>query len=204
MAYDFIDQNIVASANVQPHDDDSFYNPVRNQHTGFAFDGSYYRVGVLQPDQPKASWFLEAFGPYRGSTAAFPTYGLILLSPVSLAIYDQKTPVQTAYQLPLWMLFILGDGAILGEGNFALPDNFNGSEQGFTPGSVCYADGVISVTYAPDPGNQQTYTPGDHPLLYDPNASPPYPAPYPIVSTTSSMVVSVDFTQDRVYLDVAV
>src|SRR5271167_3049510 len=106
MAYDFIDQDIVASANIQPHDDDSFYNPVRNQHTGYAFDGSYYRVGVLQPGNPKASWFSEPFGTYRGSTAAFPTYGLILLSPAAMSILDQSTPVLLAGQLPLWMLFV--------------------------------------------------------------------------------------------------
>jgi len=48
MAYDFIDQNIVSSCLVQSYTDDSFYNPVVNQHTGFAFDGSYYSLGVLQ------------------------------------------------------------------------------------------------------------------------------------------------------------
>src|SRR5271156_2147903 len=148
MAYDFIDQNIVSSCLVQSYTDDSFYNPVVNLHTGFAFDGSYYSQGVLQSTHPKASWFTE-FGsnPFRGSTAAFPSYGVILLSPVSLVILDQSKAVQMASSLPLWMQFILGD-------NNALANNFDSSVQGFLPARVIYADGIISVTYTPDAGNQ--------------------------------------------------
>jgi hypothetical protein len=195
MGYDFIDQDIVASVDLQPHDDDSFYNPVRNQHTGYAFDGSYYQVGVLQASAGKASWYSEPFGEFRGSTAAFPTYGLVLLSPAALSILDQSQPVLLASQLPLWMLFILAD-------TYALANNFNGSTQGFLPSGLCYADGVISVTYSPDPGNQQTYSPSQHPVLsLQPSG---YPTPYPVVSAQSSMVVSIDFVQDKVYLDVAV
>jgi hypothetical protein len=188
MAYDFIDQNIVASCTIEKRTDDSFYFPDLgdNQHTGFAFDGSYYRVGVLQPDTPRASWFTEAFGTYRGSTPAFPTYGLVLLSPAALAILDQSVPVLTAGQLPLWMLFVLGD-------TNALANNYNGSVQGFLPRGVCYADGVVSVTYSPDPGNQPNNL--THPILTPLVAPPP---------AQSSMVVSIDFTLDRVYLDVAV
>jgi hypothetical protein len=185
MAYDFIDQNILASTNIQPLDDDSFYFPVRNQHTGWAFDGKYYQAGVLQPGVQPPSWFTEAFSVFRGSTQAFPTYGLVLLSPAALSILDQSTPVKTAPQLPLWMLFVLGD-------NNALANNFNNSNQGFLPKSVCYADGVISVTYSPDPGNQPDNL--VHPILTPPPTPP---------SAQSSMVVSIDFTQDRVYLDVA-
>src|SRR5271168_4849958 len=110
MAYDFIDQNIVSSCLVQSYTDDSFYNPVVNQHTGYASDGSYYSLGVIQPAHAKASWFTE-FGtnPYRGEQAAFPTFGLALLSPVSLVILDQSKAVAVASALPLWMQFILGD-----------------------------------------------------------------------------------------------
>src|SRR5271167_2928670 len=272
MAYDFIDQNIVSSCLVQSYTDDSFYNPVVNQHTGFAFDGSYYLQGVLESTHAKASWFTE-FGtnPFRGSTAAFPTFGVILLSPVSLVILDQSKAVQVASSLPLWMQFILGD-------NNALANNFDSSVQGFLPARVVYADGIISVTYSPDAGNQlylhdtlittitatsvtaniltvtaaTTFAVGQNVVLSgtaetflngetvtvasligpmggpytgftaaftNPNyvknpdtgsatatlpLLPTYPVPYPNIPVQSSMVVSIDFTLDSVYLDVAV
>src|SRR5271157_1233925 len=102
MAYNFIDQNIVSSCLIQAHTDDSFYNPVVNQHTGYAFDGGYYVLGVLDTTHVQASWFTE-FGsnPFRGDQAQFPTFGIALLSPVSLVILDQTKPVSTAEALPL-------------------------------------------------------------------------------------------------------
>jgi hypothetical protein len=259
--YDYIDQNILATTLIQPHDDDSFYNPVRNLHTGFAFDGNHYTLGVVDgPTSPwvtnggnlQATWWSEAqFGnPYRGDQQNFPTYGLVLLSPVSLVILDQAIPVAVATALPLWMQFLLAD-------NNALGNNFNGSIQGFTPSSVCYADGIISVTCVPDAGNQATYalndglfpawspvatyTPGTpsgigwingslvtynsvryqaippvpsttnlnkppatNPDFWVVEITKPYPAPYPIIGTSSNMIVSIDFTADQVFLDVAV
>ena len=191
-AYDFIDQNIVASCLIQPHDDDSFYNPVRLKHTGYAFNGQYYVLGVQQVGHQAASWWTEfsTAGPYRGDQADFPTYGLVLLSPVSLVILDQATPVAQASALPLWMQFLLGD-------NNALANNFNASVQGFLPAGLSYADGIISVIYTPDPGNQQSYLPANHPIY------PPYPTPYPNVGVISHMVVNIDFVQDSVYLDVS-
>jgi hypothetical protein len=272
MAYNFIDQNIVSSCLIQSHTDDSFYNPVVNQHTGFAFDGGYYSLGVLDTTHAKASWYTE-FGSnsFRGEQAPFPTYGIALLSPVSLVILDQTTAVQHAEQLPLWMQFVLGD-------NNALANNFDGSVQGFLPNKVVYADGIISVTYSPDAGNQLyfisngivtatsvasnvltvttssgIFMPGqkvtfsgtaeaflngaivtvNNPVVGSTftanftnpnytNASEPagavatvlgpilpdsmgkFPVPYPNVPVQSSMVVSIDFTQDSVYLDVSV
>ena len=157
MAYDFIDQNIVASCLIQPHNDDSFYNPTRNLHTGYAFDGVHYTLGVQDTlstfaGNLQASWWTEAQtgNPYRGDQQDFPTYGLVLLSPVSLVILDQSTPVTVASALPLWMQFILGDAN-------ALANNFDSAVQGFLPASVCYADGIVSVTYTPDSGNQASY-----------------------------------------------
>lgn len=148
MGYNFIDQNIVSTCLIQAHTDDSFYNPVVNSHTGYAFDGSWYTLGVVDNAHIKASWFTE-FGTnsFRGNQAAFPQFGLALLSPFSLSILNQGTSVAHAEDLPLWMQFLLGD-------NNALANNFDGSVQGFTPTTVCYADGIISVTYTPDSGNQ--------------------------------------------------
>lgn len=157
--YDFIDQNIVASCLIQPYDDDSFYNPTRNLHTGYAFNGSHYTLGVQDdPASPwhanggnlQATWWSEVGNPYRGDQQNFPTYGLVLLSPVSLVILDQSTQVSVATALPLWMQFLLED-------TNALANDFNGAIQGFLPSGVCYADGIISVTYSPDAGNQASY-----------------------------------------------
>lgn len=248
MPYDFIDQNIVATCLIQPHDNDSFYNPIPNLHTGFAFNGFHYTLGVQDGNASpwvsnggniQATWWTEAQSgnPFRGDQQNFPTYGLVLLSPVSLVILDQSTPVAEATALPLWMQFLLAD-------QNALANDFDGAVQGFLPASVCYADGIISVTYSPDAGNQASYV---YPA-WDPSTSynagdivtyngvryeavlfgappappvagippslnlnfwqvemtPPYPTPYPAVGVTSHMVVSIDFVQDSVYLDVAV
>jgi len=272
MAYDFINQNIVASCLIQPHDDDSFYNPIRNQHTGYAYNGIHYTLGVQDTNSTfagklMASWWSEVQtgNPYRGDQQNFPTYGLVLLSPVSLVILDQSIPVSVATSLPLWMQFLLGD-------TNAFANNFDGSIQGFLPASLCYADGIISVTYTPDSGNQpylpptsvanitatsitsnvltvtagntfvpgqvaaiagtaETFLNGQSVTITTANAiqftanftnadytngadtgtatvtlaiTPPYEAPYPNVSAQSNMVVSIDFTTDSVYLDVAV
>jgi hypothetical protein len=266
MAYNFIDQNIVSSCLIQAYTDDSFYNPVLNQHTGYAFDGNYYSLGVLDVAHVKASWFTE-FGtnPFRGEQAQFPSFGVALLSPVSLVILDQTKSVARAEDLPLWMQFILGD-------NNALGNNFDQSVQGFLPSGVLYADGILSVIYTPDAGNQQYLNPTSVATItattiasnvltvtasnsFVPNQRvtlagtaeaflngqtvtvltasgtqftanftnanftngadtgtatailpflPPYIVPYPHAPVQSRMVVSIDFTQDSVYLDVAV
>jgi hypothetical protein len=182
MAYDYLNQVIVATALIQPHDDDSFYNPTTNGHFGYAFDGNFYLDGVLQVGHPRASWATETSGPYRGDGVSFPTAGLILLSPVALTILDQSTPTLIAANLPLWMQFILSD-------MYALGNNFDDTLNGWTPSGLSYADGVISVIYNPDSGNITS------PPITSPPTSPP-------IDTT--MVVTLDFVQDTVYLDVAI
>jgi len=184
MAYNYLNQNVVASLDLQPHDDDSFYNPTTNSHTGFAADGTRYTLGVQDAGPVYASWYTEYPNAYRGDQAQFPTYGLVLLSFISLTILDQAVAVSQASQLPLWMVFILGDSN-------ALTNNYNGSPQGFLPSGLTYADGVVSVIYMPDSGNQPPAEAG----------SPP--SPLPTDSAQSSMVVSIDFVRDQVYLDVA-
>jgi hypothetical protein len=184
--YNYLGQDIVASALIQPYDNDSFFNPTDNNHTGYAADGTHYTGGVQDPGPVYASWYTE-FGtpndPYRDDQAVFPTYGLILLSPVSLVILDESTPETNANQLKLWMQFLLSD-------DYMLANNFNDSLQGFTPAALTYADGIISVTYTPDPGNQVPQT-------------NQYGQPLPTTQAQSNMVVSIDFTTDSAYLDVA-
>jgi hypothetical protein len=149
--YNYIHQDIVSTALILPLSDDSFYNPTTTGHTGFAHDGSLYSNGAIVPGPIQASWFTEPAGPYRGDGAPFPATGLILLSKVALTILDQSNTA-----LPLWMQFILGD-------NMALANNFSTSNpnfanqllDGWTPNSLAYADGIISVTYVPDAGAYQ-------------------------------------------------
>jgi hypothetical protein len=150
MAYNYLNIDTVASLDLQPKTNDGFYFPVANNHTGFSFDGTHYTNGVQDIGPVYASWYTEfanSPNPYRGSTAAFPTYGLVLLSLASLVILDQSVPVTQASELPMWMQFLLADG-------FALSDNYNGSLQGFSPQGLTYADGVISIIFSPDAGNQ--------------------------------------------------
>lgn len=174
-AYDYINQSIQASCLIEPKDIDSFYNPITQGHTGFAWDGQLYSAGVLQPGPVYASWYSEGVSAYRGELQTFPQTGLVLLSRVSLSILDGSTA-----DLTLWMQFLVQD-------QYALADNWNGALNGWLPSGVIYADGVISVIYIPDPGNQnQTLT---SPPAYD---------------ISSNMVVHLDFTQDAVYVDVAV
>ena len=175
--YAYISQPILASALVQQMDDDSFYFPDTNGLTGYAFNGLYYVNGAPSMSPPLyASWYTEGQGPYRGSNAPFPPYGLLLLGRASLTILDESTP-----QLALWMTFLLHDQLLLTD-NFALENPLYPNSpplsqlQGFLPRGLAYANGIISVTFSPDPGSE---------------------------SITSTMVVNIDFTQDTAYLDVA-
>jgi hypothetical protein len=185
-SYNWIFQDIVASTLISPTTADSFYFPVQNQHSGFAIDGQLYVNGILiasptpipSPYQSyQASWlteFLTAPNPFRGSSAQFPSAGLILVSPVAMTILDA-----TVNPPALWMQFLLADGG--GNGfSYAMTDNYNASLQGFTPSGVNYSDGIVSVIYTPDAGNQDGGG-----------------------GTTSNLVLTVDFSQELIFLDVA-
>ncbi len=145
--YNFLGQSIITSCLIQIRDDDSFFNPVALQHTGFAYDGNHYTGGVLSlagsPPVAQASWYLENPSLFRGVERAFPTAGLVLLSPAAMSIFDDSS-----VPLTLWMGFLLGDG-------LALSDNYTyGAEiVGYTPSAVQYANGIITVTMTPDPGS---------------------------------------------------
>ena len=180
--YNYINQPVVATALIQLSDSDSFYFPQDNGHTGFAFNGSHYTDGVEDISPPVvASWYSEGSGPFRGSSAPFPSYGLILLGRANLTILDESTRA-----LNLWMTFLLNDSLMLTD-NFAL-NNSNYSPPslvGYVPSGLSYANGVISVIYTPDPGAE------------DLTLSPPG-------GSASTMVVNIDFSEDSAYLDVAV
>jgi len=203
--YDYLDQNIVATCLIQAYNNDSFYNPAANFHTGFAADGTFYLSGVQQvgagspPGPIYASWYLElahptASGPEpsRDASATFPAYGIILLSPVAMTILDESTPVPQANQLKMWMQFALADAYMMTNNYVSALSPPQLAIQGFTPSGLSYADGIISITYTPDSGNQP-------PVL----SGTPDPIPQPGDSAQSHMVVSIDFSQDAAYVDVA-
>ena len=178
VTYDYLHQPIVASALIEQGYADSFYFPEANGHTGFASDGTWYDDGVPGSPPIYASWFLEGPGPYRGTPASFPSYGLVLLGRASLTILNETVPPLTP-----WMIFLLGDNYML-TNNFAFYNpNYANWLQGFVPKGLAYANGVISVIYSPDPGAEDILS------------SPPVAA--------SNMIVNVDFTNDTAYLDIA-
>jgi hypothetical protein len=193
-SYDYLGQDIIATALIQPFDNDSFYNPVPLEHNGYGFDGHYYLAGVdlsagygLEPygtspygvARPTASWQAEytiAPNQFRGDQAAFPTYGLVLLSPAALTVLDESTPQVNANALVMWMEFLLND-------TYALANNYNFTQQSFTPAGLAYANGKLSVIYNPDSGNLAGA------------GLPP--------AANSHMIVTIDFSLDTAYLDVA-
>lgn len=170
MAFNYTDQDIIASLTIGVKDVDPFYNPETNGLTGYAYDGNYYLNGVIQPLVSKATWATEAAGEFRGDGDLFPVNVLILLTKTSLIILDQSTPTSNVGNIPMWMIFLLAD-------NYALANNFSGGLNGWTPSGVSYANGKLAVNYKPDSGNE---------------------------TDTSPLCVTIDFTTDGVFLDVAV
>lgn len=136
----FMDQAIRATTLISPYDSDTFFHPELGL-TGYGFDGFWYNAGTKNLIHSKASWALEAPSQFRGTTLAFPTLALVLLSEASLTIVDASTTT-----FPLWMLFLLQDKG-------ALTDNPLNDAVGFTPREVEFANGTLVVTYAPDPGS---------------------------------------------------
>jgi len=184
--YNYINQSMVASCLIQPKDIDSFYFPTSQSHTGYAWDGTLYSAGVQQAGPVYASWYSEGQGTYRGVLKTFPQSGLVLLSKVALTILDGSS-----LPINLWMLFLLQntlvDPTSASPTGFALVDNFNSELNGWSPSGLAYADGVLSAIFTPDYGNKS--------LVSSDSTS---------FNVNSIMVINIDFSQDRVYLDVAV
>lgn len=172
-AYNYINQSIVSTCLIEPKDIDSFYNPATQNHTGFAWDGTHYTAGVQDAGPVYASWFSEGTNAARGELQTFPQSGVVLLSKVAVTILDSST-----LDLNLWMNFLI-------ENSYAMTDDFNAALNGWRTAGLTYADGILSVIYVPDFGNEQ----GTYSATYNIN---------------SHLVVNFDFSQDRVYADVAI
>ena len=131
---------VVSSRLITAENNDGFFNPVVDSHTGYAWDGSLYQNGAIVTAAPKAAWYLETPGPFRGATPGFPKEGLILVTDAGLSIIDTKDDTYT-----LWMLAIRGD-------SYGFTHNFSGDIQGFRPRGVAYQNGRVILTLSPDVG----------------------------------------------------
>lgn len=160
-SFDFIDESTISSCSILERNNDSFFNPTELGHNGFAFDGFYYNLGVRNTASV-ASWFSEPSSITRGVQASFPTQGIALITQASLTILTQENN-----ELEMWMIFLIGD-------NYAVPGNWSGEAMGWSPISVSYENGIISVGYSPDPGST-----GINPF-----------------------VCKIDFTQDSSYIEI--
>jgi hypothetical protein len=138
-AYNYLGQSAIYSELITPLDIDSFFNPVTNNHTGFAHDGFYYAAGVVNTSQV-SSWFTETPSGTRGLSAAFPAQALVLVNRASLVILDATNPA-----LNLWMLFYLED-------TFGFPNNFLNGTNSVTPSDITWANGVLTITSPADAG----------------------------------------------------
>jgi hypothetical protein len=173
--YNYLNQSMVATALIELKDDDSFYNPSLG-HNGFAWDGILYTDGQQVSEisgLQYASWFVEADTPGPYRSAQASFPTAGLVLLSKVALTILDE--STYPNLTLWMQFLLAD-------LYALTNNFNESTIGYTPSGLAYADGVISVIYTPDEGAENILQ----------NDGP-----------ASTMVVTLDFTQDSFYLDVA-
>jgi hypothetical protein len=163
LGYNYLEQSVIASLTIAEKDDDSFFSPVLWQHTGFAFDGNYYDQGLLVAGT-QASWFTEPVTAQRGNSAAFPDNVLVVLSVASLSMLNTSNDT-----ISLWMLFYYMDTG-------AFPNNFTSGIASFSPQSLAWGNGRLSVVSAADPGS-------------------PFNGPY--------AVLTFDFVADQVYMDYA-
>jgi hypothetical protein len=160
MSYNVLNQPVVGSTLVTAMEDDAFFYPQRLQFTGFACDGYWYEAGIQNP-AIQASWATETPGPTRAGTPSFPTNALVLISQASLSIFDISSGT-----VQLWMLFYKND-------EFSYPTNFIATASSYSPLSVAWSSGVLSVLLAPDAGSV----------------------------AQASALLAIDFSQDAISLD---
>lgn len=151
--------NVLSSCIIRKEPGDLFFYP-ENGLTGYGYDGKLYSGGTIVPGI-FSSWYSEGTGSYRGSLQTFPLSALVLITDVSMAIYDQSTDLNT------WMIFLRKDQGML-------LNNYDASTIGFTPKSVQYNGGVITVEFSPDPGSTRQ----------------------------TNIFLHIDFVQDTAYADV--
>lgn len=161
-AYNYLQQSVLDSCSISEKDDDSFFHPTLLNHTGYAYDGNLYAAGVLDPSS-QASWFLELSSTVRG-TPAFPSDLLVVLSQASLSMLE--TANETVL---LWMLFYYRDPAVYS-------NNFSDQIASFSPQSLTWGNGRLSVLSASDPGS-----------------------PFSLYA-----VLTIDFVEDGAYVDYSV
>ncbi len=140
MAYNYLNQAVLASTLCLERDADSFFRPVALNHTGFAADGQFYNAGVVSGSQV-ASWNAEPQSATRGPLPTFPTQALVIVNRASVAILDATTD-----EIALWMLFYCAD-------DNAHTDNAQKGPDGYIPTAVTWANGRLSITLSPDAGS---------------------------------------------------
>ena len=156
---------VYCSCLIRVEPDDQFFNPLFGTGlNGYGANGSYYFAGIENPDS-KASWWSEATGGgdaiTRGATENFPGTALVTVTDESISILDQTD------NLSLWMIFKK-------KTDNAYSDTFNLDEGArFTPTTVEYSNGAISVQFRPATGS----------------------------TVTSVVILTIDFVQDFIYLD---
>jgi hypothetical protein len=158
--YNFKNQPVITSILCFQRDADSFFAPAALGHNGYAADGTHYTAGVRNASQ-QASWHSEAPSSTRGNLATFPPQVLVLVSRGSIILLDA-----TSESLDLWMVFYFGD-------QLAYADNGQEVVAGYIASTVCWNNGLLTVTLVPDPG----------------------------AASLGPTILTLDFTQDRVYAD---
>ena len=132
---------VLASHLVIAENNDEFFYPVDWALSGYSCRGILHQNGAEVPGAPKASWYTESAGPFRGASPEFPSKALILVTDAGISILDMQG---AAYSL--WMMMIRGD-------NYANTLNYTGGIQGFVPAEVSYQNGRVLVALRPDEGD---------------------------------------------------
>jgi hypothetical protein len=138
-SHQLLGNTVVSSTLATFAETDAFYSPVLGELTGYAADGYMYNVGI-KDETKSAPWAIESAGAWRGSKREFPAHALILLTDASLSILDRDD------SYAMWMLFVRRD-------DFGFTNNpFGKILAGFSPRTLSFHSGIISVHCVPDNG----------------------------------------------------
>lgn len=142
MAYNILNQPVISSAVITARNDDAFFFPNRLSFTGFGFDGFWYNNGTRN-NAIQASWATEAASATRAGTPSFPTNALVLISQASISIFDISSGT-----LSFWMSFYKND-------EYAFPTNFSTTSSSYSPSTVSFSTGLLSILLNPDAGSAE-------------------------------------------------